>query len=132
MGGGGRVELLLLLIDLLPFLVVLDELPEHLPHEVLILLGQPLALLLLPLEPGVFLLDFLLADVLEDALHLLVVLRQWKFGQRYDFEFGLGGGGGHVALLVVDHAVEVAQVVGRLEVLEAEPGVVRLHNKTIG
>jgi hypothetical protein len=37
-----------------------------------------------------------------------------------------------VALLVVNHAVEVPQVVSRLKVLEAKAGVVRLHNKTIG
>jgi hypothetical protein len=31
-------------------------------------------------------LDLLLVDVLEDALHVLVVLGSWEFGQRNDLQ----------------------------------------------
>ena len=127
-GGLATVEFLLLLKGALAILIVLDELVEHLSHEVVVLLDELLLLVDFLLVLVDLVVHLLLRHVLEHSFHLLVIFGDGEAREGHKSRFP-----GRVVVvvyapLVVDHSVEGLQVVDWLQVLEGV-AVVRPEHK---
>ena len=115
----------------LPLLIVPDELGQHFSHELIMIL-QKILLLDLFLRKFTFnLLNFLSGRTFEDALHLLIVGRNGKFGERDSSELFAGVGLQRMSLVVVDHSIKIFEIDHGLQIPKADFVIGLRHNKTI-
>ena len=115
----------------LSFLIVSDELGQHLSHELIMILQK---ILLLNLFLGKFtfnLLDFLSGWTLEYTFHMLIIGRDGEFGEWDSSELFAGVGLQGVSLVVIDHSIKIFKIDHRLQIPKADFVIGLRHNKTI-